>query len=243
MIIKLNKKILRISRVFRAAKKHSSYIIFIDEIDAIGKKRGQSLGGNDGREQTINQLLVEMDGFSETSGIIVIAATNRAEILDTALLRPGRFDRHIYVNLPDSNGRYEILKIHTQKKKLDINVNLEKISKMTIGFSGADLANLTNEAAILAARLNSNTITHVHFEQALEKIRIGAKKENAIMTDDKKKIVAYHESGHAIAAIKEGDFDKLNKVTIISHGKSGGLTIFEPLEDQHLLSKQVLQVI
>ncbi len=219
----------RVRDLFVNANKVAPCIIFIDEIDSIGKARGnQSMaGGNDEREQTINQLLTEMDGFKENNGVIVIAATNRADILDAALLRPGRFDRRIIVEYPDCAGRAAILAVHTKNKPLDSTVCLDSIAKVTAGYSGADLANLANEAAIISARRNKEKITMAEFEDALEKIVLGAERKS-IASDEKRKLVAYHEAGHALVALKVGTFDKVRKVTIIPRGKAGGVTMFEP---------------
>lgn len=237
----------KVRELFAQAKKEAPCIVFIDEIDAVGKKRGASLiAGNDEREQTVNQLLVEMDGFDTDTNIVVMAATNRADILDPALLRPGRFDRHIHIELPDVRGRYEILKIHTKDKPLDKNLSLETIAKITAGFSGADLANLANEAAILTARKGETAITHDYFEKALEKIIMGNEK-TVLVSEDKKRIVAYHEGGHTIAAYVlslSSDYDKIRKVTIVPRGKAGGMTVFEPSEDRvdgGLLSREYLE--
>lgn len=219
----------RVRDLFVNANKVAPCIIFIDEIDAIGKARSNQpmMGGNDEREQTINQLLTEMDGFKENNGVIVIAATNRADTLDAALLRPGRFDRRIQVEYPDCAGRAAILAVHTKNKPIDSSVCLESIAKVTAGYSGADLANLANEAAILSARRNKETITMTELEDALEKIVLGAERKS-IASDEKRKLVAYHEAGHALVALKVGTFDKVRKVTIIPRGKAGGVTMFEP---------------
>jgi cell division protease FtsH len=219
----------RVRDLFVNANKVAPCIIFIDEIDAIGKARGNQpmMGGNDEREQTINQLLTEMDGFKENTGVIVIAATNRADILDAALLRPGRFDRRITVEYPDCAGRAAILAVHTKNKPIDSTVCLESIAKVTAGYSGADLANLANEAAILSARRNKEKITMAELEDALEKIVLGAERKS-IASEEKRKLVAYHEAGHALVALKVGTFDKVRKVTIIPRGKAGGVTMFEP---------------
>lgn len=237
----------KVRELFQQARKEAPCIVFIDEIDAVGKKRGASLvAGNDEREQTVNQLLVEMDGFDSTTNIVVMAATNRADILDPALLRPGRFDRHIHLELPDVKGRTDILKIHTQDKPLDPALSLESIAKITAGFSGADLANLANEAAILTARRGETLVRYEHFEKALEKIIMGNEK-NVLVSDEKKLIVAYHESGHTVAAYVLGlssEYDKIRKVTIVPRGKAGGMTVFEPSEDRvdgGLLSREYLE--
>ena len=237
----------KVRELFQQARKEAPCIVFIDEIDAVGKKRGASLiAGNDEREQTVNQLLVEMDGFDNNTNIVVIAATNRADILDPALLRPGRFDRHIHIELPDVRGRHEILKIHTKGKPIDPGMSLENIARITAGFSGADLANLANEAAILTARKGDTIIRQDHFEKALEKIIMGSEK-NVLVSEEKKNLVAYHEGGHAIAAYVLGlssDYDKIRKVTIVPRGKAGGMTVFEPNEnriDGGLFSREYLE--
>lgn len=237
----------KVRELFQQARKEAPCIVFIDEIDAVGKKRGASLvAGNDEREQTVNQLLVEMDGFDSKANIVVMAATNRADILDPALLRPGRFDRHIHLELPDVKGRADILGVHTQGKPLDPSLSLVRVAKITAGFSGADLANLANEAAILAARRGEALVTYEHFERALEKIVMGNEK-NVLVSEEKKRIVAYHESGHTVAAYVLGlssEYDKIRKVTIVPRGKAGGMTVFEPSEDRlqgGLLSREYLE--
>ena len=225
----------RVRDLFKTAGENSPCIIFIDEIDAIGRTRGSSAmsgGGNDEREQTINQLLTEMDGFKTNSGVIILAATNRVDVLDPALLRPGRFDRQIQVELPDQKGRLEILKVHTKNKPLDINVSLESLSRITTGYSGADLANLTNEAAILSARRNKILITRDEFDDAIEKILLGLKRESHF-SEEKKRLISFHEAGHALVALKCGVFDNIRKVSIVPRGKTGGVTIFEP-DENHL---------
>lgn len=228
----------RVRDLFQKASKTAPCIIFIDEIDAIGKARGSpgpSMGGgNDEREQTINQLLTEMDGFQDNNGVIVIAATNRAEILDQALLRPGRFDRQITVDLPDLHGRTAILEVHTKNKPLDSSVTIEDIAKVTTGFSGADLANLANEAAILAARNKRSQINRTDFDKALERVMLGFEKK-PIASEAKRLLVAYHEAGHTLAALKvcpNGSYDIVRKVTILPRGKTGGVTLFEPDADR-----------
>ena len=222
----------RLRDLFKKARENAPSIIFIDEIDTIGKKRDSSMLGpaNDERDQTINQLLTLMDGFVENTGVIVIAATNRAEILDDALLRPGRFDRRITINLPDRAGREAILKVHTSNKPLHAGVNLVQLSKITVGFSGADLANLCNEAAIYAARANMEEICQYHFEFALDKITIGEEKESTIPLS-KRHIISYHEAGHALVALLLSDYDIVRKVSIVPRGAAGGVTYFEPLDD------------
>jgi cell division protease FtsH len=234
----------RVRDLFKNAASTAPCIIFIDEIDAIGKARGSQsmMGGNDEREQTINQLLTEMDGFKENSGVIVIAATNRVDVLDQALLRPGRFDRQITVDLPDYQGRIAILKVHTKNKPLEEGVALESVAKVTTGYSGADLANLANEAAILTARRNKSKIGMKEFDDALEKVVLGFEKR-PIASEYKRKLVAYHEAGHTLVALKVGTYDTVRKVTIIPRGKAGGVTLFEPDADRiesGLYSKEYL---
>ena len=221
----------RVRELFEQAKKNQPCIVFIDEIDAVGKKR--SVGGmpaNDEREQTINQLLTEMDGFDTETGIVVIAATNRVDILDDALLRPGRFDRKIQVSLPSVQGRKKILGVHARDKKLDESVNLSDIAKQTTGFSGADLANLMNECAIRAVRDGSNTITNDIIENVYQRIVVGAKGDVKFSLR-KKELVAYHEAGHALVGVLLPDYDTVRKVSIIPRGAAGGVTFFQPLED------------
>ncbi|PIA57478.1 hypothetical protein AQUCO_00600305v1 [Aquilegia coerulea] len=231
---------LRVRDLFNKAKMNSPCLVFIDEIDAVGRQRGTGIGGgNDEREQTLNQLLTEMDGFSGNSGVIVIAATNRPEILDSALLRPGRFDRQVTVGLPDIRGREEILKVHAKNKKLDKNVLIDVIAMRTPGFSGADLANLMNEAAILAGRRGKEEITTKEVDDSIDRIVAGM--EGTKMTDGKSKIlVAYHEIGHAICATLTPGHDPVQKVTLIPRGQARGLTWFIPGEDPTLVSKQQL---
>jgi cell division protease FtsH len=224
----------RVRDLFKNAASSAPCIIFIDEIDAIGKARGSahhSTNSNDEREQTINQLLTEMDGFKENNGVIVIAATNRADVLDSALLRPGRFDRQIMVDLPDVYDRNAILKVHTQNKPLDECVNLEDMARVTSGYSGADLANLANEAAILTARRNKIKIGMKEFEDAMEKIMLGFEKK-PFLSEEKRRIVAYHEAGHVLVALNlHSNYDTIRKVTILPRGKTGGVTLFNPDPD------------
>ena len=224
----------RIRDLFKKAKQKAPCIIFIDEIDAIGKKRSSGPGSNsnDEREQTINQLLTEMDGFDPNSGVILIAATNRPELLDEALVRPGRFDRQVFVELPDFVGRKSILKVHLQNKKVDANLDLDSISKMTIGFSGADLENLCNEAAICAARENLSEVNQATITQVFDKIILGAENKTRIVSDSKRELVAYHEAGHALMGLLLGDYDIVKKVSIVPRGEAGGVTYFEPSEDR-----------
>ena len=224
----------RIRDLFKKAKQKAPCIIFIDEIDAIGKKRssGPGTNSNDEREQTINQLLTEMDGFDPNSGVILIAATNRPELLDEALVRPGRFDRQVFVELPDFIGRKAILNVHLQNKKVDSNIDIDSISKMTIGFSGADLENLCNEAAIAAARENLSSINQATMIQVFDKIILGAENKTRIVSDGKRELVAYHEAGHALMGLLLGDYDVVKKISIVPRGDAGGVTYFEPSEDR-----------
>ena len=231
----------RVRDMFDQAKKHAPCIIFIDEIDAVGRHRGAGLGGgHDEREQTLNQLLVEMDGFEGNEGVIVIAATNRPDVLDPALLRPGRFDRQVVVPLPDVRGREQILKVHMRKVPIDGNVKPSVIARGTPGFSGADLANLVNEAALLAARANKRTVTMEEFDKAKDKIMMGAERRSMVMSQAEKKLTAYHESGHAIVGLLVPDHDPVYKVTIIPRGRALGVTMFLPEEDRYSYSKQRL---
>jgi cell division protease FtsH len=236
----------RVRDLFAMARKNQPCIVFIDEIDAIGKKRG-GMGpiSNDEREQTINQLLTEMDGFDDTSQIVVIAATNRVDILDEALIRPGRFDRKIQVNLPNVAGRAKILEVHTKDKILDGDVSLDKIARQTTGFSGAELANLMNECAIMAVRTGdgTGTITEAIVEDCFQRVVVGTKNKDMIISQAKKELVAYHEAGHAIMGVLMPDYDLVRKVSIISRGNAGGVTFFQPSEenqDSGLYSKNYL---
>ena len=232
----------RVRDMFEQAKKHAPCIIFIDEIDAVGRHRGAGLGGgHDEREQTLNQLLVEMDGFEGNEGIIVIAATNRPDVLDPALLRPGRFDRQVVVPLPDVRGREQILRVHMRKVPLGDDVRPEIIARGTPGFSGADLANLVNEAALFAARANRRTVTQEEFEKAKDKILMGSERRSMVMSEDEKKLTAYHEAGHAIVGLNVPDHDPVYKVTIIPRGRALGVTMFLPEEDRYSYSKQRLK--
>ncbi len=234
----------RVRDLFDQAKKLAPCIVFIDEIDAVGRHRGAGLGGgHDEREQTLNQLLVEMDGFEENSGIIVIAATNRPDILDPALLRPGRFDRQIVVDRPDVKGRLEILKVHTRRLPLDPNVDLEVIAKSTPGFSGADLANLVNEAALLAARKNHDLVTMQDFEEAKDKVMMGIQRKNTAISDREKRIIAYHESGHVLVAKMIPEADPVHKVTIIPRGRALGVTTYLPIDERHIYPKEYLEAL
>ena len=232
----------RVRDMFAQAKKHAPCIIFIDEIDAVGRHRGAGLGGgHDEREQTLNQLLVEMDGFDGNEGVIVIAATNRPDVLDPALLRPGRFDRQVTVPLPDLRGREHILKVHMRKVPLGSNVRADLIARGTPGFSGADLANLVNEAALFAARANKRNVEMDEFERAKDKIIMGAERKSMVMSDDEKKLTAYHEAGHAIVGRLVPEHDPVYKVTIIPRGRALGVTMFLPEEDRYSHSKQRLE--
>ena len=230
----------RVRDLFEQAKQHSPSIIFIDEIDAVGRQRGAGLGGgHDEREQTLNQILVEMDGFDTDDNVILIAATNRPDVLDKALLRPGRFDRQIVVDLPDVNGREEILKIHTRKIPLDENVELNIISKGTPGLAGADLENLVNEAALLAARKNQKIVNMYDFEEAKDKVMIGVERKSMILSEDEKRLTAYHEGGHALVAYHTPNADPVHKITIIPRGRALGVTAQLPNE-KHGYSKNYL---
>ncbi len=228
----------RVRDMFEQAKKHAPCIIFIDEIDAVGRHRGAGLGGgHDEREQTLNQLLVEMDGFEGGEGVIVIAATNRPDVLDPALLRPGRFDRQVVVNLPDVKGREQILKVHMRKVPLDADVDAMTIARGTPGFSGADLANLVNEAALFAARENAKDVRMEHFDKARDKIMMGAERRSMAMSEDEKKLTAYHEAGHAIVGRLVPDHDPVYKVTIIPRGMALGVTMYLPEGDRYSYDK------
>lgn len=232
----------RVRDMFEQAKKHAPCIIFIDEIDAVGRHRGAGLGGgHDEREQTLNQLLVEMDGFDGNEGVIVIAATNRPDVLDPALLRPGRFDRQVVVPLPDIRGREQVLKVHMRKVPLGDDVKPQIIARGTPGFSGADLANLVNEAALFAARANKRLVDMEDFERAKDKIMMGAERRSMVMSEDEKKLTAYHEAGHAIVGRVVPSHDPVYKVSIIPRGRALGVTMFLPEEDQYSLSKQKLE--
>ncbi len=232
----------RVRDMFEQAKKHSPCIIFIDEIDAVGRHRGAGLGGgHDEREQTLNQLLVEMDGFEGNEGVIVIAATNRPDVLDPALLRPGRFDRQVVVPLPDVRGRAHILKVHMRKVPAAENVDAMVIARGTPGFSGADLANLVNEAALFAARANSKVVNMGNFERAKDKIMMGAERKSMIMKEDEKKLTAYHEAGHAIVGRLVPEHDPVYKVSIIPRGRALGVTMFLPEDDRYSYSRKHLE--
>jgi len=229
----------RVRDLFSKAKRLSPCIVFIDEIDAIGKKRGVGVNGShDEREQTLNQILVEMDGFDTNSGVIVIAATNRADVLDEALIRPGRFDRRIMVDLPDLGGREKILNIYVKNKPFEEKIDIHKIATRTPGFSGADLKNLMNEAAIFAAREGKNKIRQKDIEEAIEKIALGPAKKSATIVQEERKIIAYHEAGHAIIGHILGTTDKVQKITIVPRGRSLGSTWISPVEENHLISTE-----
>ncbi|HXO01437.1 MAG TPA: ATP-dependent zinc metalloprotease FtsH, partial [Stellaceae bacterium] len=228
----------RVRDMFEQAKKNAPCIIFIDEIDAVGRHRGAGLGGgHDEREQTLNQLLVEMDGFEANEGIILIAATNRPDVLDPALLRPGRFDRQVVVPNPDVVGREKILKVHMRKVPLASDVDPRVIARGTPGFSGADLANLVNEAALMAARKGKRSVTMAEFEQAKDKVMMGAERRSMVMTEDEKKLTAYHEGGHALVMLYVPGHEPLHKVTIIPRGRALGITMFLPERDKYSQSK------
>src|SRR6184192_2601394 len=232
----------RVRDLFEQGKKHAPCIIFIDEIDAVGRHRGAGLGGgHDEREQTLNQLLVEMDGFESNEGVILIAATNRPDVLDPALLRPGRFDRRVVVARPDVKGREEILRVHTRKVPISDDVDLSIIARGTPGFSGADLANLVNEAALWAARQNRKFVMHVDFEMSKDKVLMGVERKSMILSDEEKKNTAYHEAGHALVAAKTPGADPVHKVTIIPRGMALGLTMQLPTDDKHSYSKEHLE--
>lgn len=228
----------RVRDAFNTAKKSAPSILFIDEIDAIGRERGAGVGGgHDEREQTLNQILVEMDGFDRDTNVIVMAATNRPDILDSALLRPGRFDRRIVLDLPDLKDRIEILKIHLRDKKVDNNLNLQRIAERTIGFSGADLANLVNEAAILAARKNKKIIGQEEILESIEKVMLGPERKSHVLTQKEKEITAYHEAGHALVANSLPHCDPVQKVSIVSRGRAAGYTLKLPTEDRHFKTR------
>ena len=231
----------RVRDMFKQAKQSAPCLIFIDEIDAVGRQRGAGLGGgHDEREQTLNQLLTEMDGFGANEGIIIIAATNRPDVLDPALLRPGRFDRQVQVNLPDAKGREEILKVHAENKIFSKNVNLENIASRTVGFSGADLENLLNEAALLTVRRNKKCITMAELDEAQDRVLMGPAKVSKKYTENDKKLVAYHESGHAVLGIKLDGANDVQKITIIPRGYAGGYTMMQPKEERFTSTRKEL---
>jgi cell division protease FtsH len=232
----------RVRDLFEQGKKNAPCIIFIDEIDAVGRHRGAGLGGgHDEREQTLNQLLVEMDGFESNEGVILMAATNRPDVLDPALLRPGRFDRRVVVNRPDVRGREEILRVHTRKIPMADDVELSVLARGTPGFSGADLANMVNEAALSAARQNRKAVLMFDFELAKDKVLMGVERKSLLLTEDEKKVTAYHEAGHALVAAKLPNSDPLHKVTIIPRGMALGLTMQLPIDDKHNYTKEYLE--
>ena len=227
----------RVRDLFARAKKNSPCIIFIDEIDAVGRQRGAGMGGgNDEREQTLNQILVEMDGFEQGTNVIVIAATNRPDVLDPALLRPGRFDRRVTLDVPDMKSRQEILEVHTRKKPLEKGIDFKEVARKTPGVSGADLANIANEAAIFAARSNRKKISLADFHEAVEKIALGPERRSHILSDKEKKVTAYHEAGHALIGYLLPNCHPVHKVSIVSRGMAGGVTWSLPVEDKHLHS-------
>jgi cell division protease FtsH len=231
----------RVRDLFEQAKRHSPCIIFVDEIDAVGRQRGAGLGGShDEREQTLNQMLVEMDGFDTDTNVIIIAATNRPDILDPALMRPGRFDRRVTLDRPDMKGREEILKVHSKGKPLDPNVDLGSLARGTPGFVGADLENLVNEGAILAARRNKKSIGQEDLEEAIERVVMGPERKSRLISDEEKRIIAYHEAGHAVVGNAIAEADPVQKVTIVGRGQAGGLTWFRPEEDRILYSRKKL---
>ncbi len=231
----------RVRDLFDQAKRNAPCLIFVDEIDAVGRHRGAGLGGgHDEREQTLNQILVEMDGFDTSTNVIVISATNRPDILDPALLRPGRFDRQVILDRPDINGRKAILQVHSKGKPLEDALNLEKIAKQTPGFSGADLANLVNEAAILAARRNKKTISMVELEEAIDRVIAGPEKKSRLISPKEKEITAYHEAGHALVASKLPNADPVHKVSIVARGMMGGYTRLLPTEDRYIMTRSQL---
>ncbi len=228
----------RVRDLFDQAKRNSPCIVFVDEIDAVGRQRGAGLGGShDEREQTLNQILVEMDGFDTNTNVIVVAATNRPDVLDPALLRPGRFDRQVILDRPDMKGRTAILKVHTKGKPLDKTVSVEEVARQSPGFSGADLANLVNEAAILAARRNKKVVGQNEFSEALERIVAGPERKSRVISDDEKRIIAFHEGGHAVVQRILPKCDPVAKVTVISRGMALGYTMALPVEDRYLQSK------
>ena len=232
----------RVRDLFKRAREQSPAVIFIDEIDAVGRRRGVGLGGgNDEREQTLNQILVEMDGFSTSTNVIIIAATNRPDVLDSALLRPGRFDRKVILDRPDVNAREEILKVHTRGKPLAVDVSMSDLAKLTPGFAGADLENLVNEAAILAARRNKNDIGRPEFQDAMERIVAGPERKGKIISDQERQVVAYHEAGHAVVMYNLENSDPVHKVSIVSRGMALGYTMPLPENDKYLRTKEAFE--
>jgi cell division protease FtsH len=231
----------RVRDLFEQGKAHAPCIIFIDEIDAVGRHRGAGLGGgHDEREQTLNQLLVEMDGFESNEGVILIAATNRPDVLDPALLRPGRFDRQIVVDMPDVRGREQILKVHARKIPLADDVELDTISRATPGLAGADLANIVNESALLAARRDKQSVQMVDFEDAKDKVMLGVERKSMVLSDEERKLTAYHEAGHALVSVRVPGLDPVHKVTIVPRGQALGLTFSLPEEDRHNYTKEYI---
>jgi cell division protease FtsH len=229
----------RVRDLFDQAKRHSPCIVFVDEIDAVGRQRGAGLGGShDEREQTLNQMLVEMDGFDTDTNVIIIAATNRPDILDPALLRPGRFDRRVTLDRPDVKGREAILKVHVKGKPLEPEVDMASLARGTPGFVGADLENLVNEGAILAARRNKKSIGQTDLEEAIERVVMGPERKSRLISDEEKRIIAYHEAGHAVVANTIAEADPVQKVTIVGRGQAGGVTWFRPDEDRILMSRK-----
>ncbi|MCH7802187.1 MAG: AAA family ATPase, partial [Chloroflexi bacterium] len=228
----------RVRDLFDQARKNAPCIVFVDEIDAVGRHRGAGLGGgHDEREQTLNQILVEMDGFDTTTNVILLAATNRPDILDPALLRPGRFDRRVVLDNPDVRGRIQILEVHSKGKPIDDDVDLEIVAKQTVGMSGADLANLVNESAILAARRNKTTISASEFAESIDRVIAGPERKSRVVSEREKELTAYHEAGHALVAHVLPNSDKPFKVTIVSRGQTGGHTRYLPEEDRHIWTK------
>ena len=228
----------RVRDLFEQAKRNSPCIVFVDEIDAVGRHRGAGLGGShDEREQTLNQILVEMDGFDTSTNVIIVAATNRPDILDPALLRPGRFDRQVILDRPDVKGRRAILEVHSKGKPLDNGVSLEVVAKQTPGFSGADLSNLVNEAAILSARRGNKKIMMPEFDEAVDRVIAGPERKSRVISQKEREIIAYHEAGHALVGHLLEDADPPYKISIVSRGMAGGFTRFLPEEDRHLHTK------
>ena len=230
----------KVRDLFKQAKEKAPCIVFIDEIDAIGKKRDGQIGGNDEREQTLNQLLVEMDGFAANEGVVVLAATNRADVLDPALLRPGRFDRQVYVGLPDIKGREEILQVHAKNKPLAEDVDLRQIARGTAGFTGADLENLLNEAALLAGRSSESFITMKDLQESIIKVIAGPEKHSRVIPEKERRLTAYHEAGHAVVMHALPDLDPVHQITIVPRGEAGGMTIYLPDEDRSYLSRSYM---